>query len=196
IFNGDSNVVVWGCTATVNRNDGVALDVFDKVAYHKDFTCMVDEHWSVCVVAACHSLIVFSVSPMFCATKATERFCRLHRLCGMRIAAVTTMLKLDEVEVRDGDYVGKQLSAAVNSKERNSLVVRAYRHFAEKQGTRKSTLCFSASVKHAQDLAAEFLEHGIDARVVFGATPPPQRRATVTAFKRGEFPVLVNYGGS
>jgi ATP-dependent helicase IRC3 len=43
-------------------------------------------------------------------------------------------------------------------------------------------------------LAATFRAHGIEARVVTGGTPKKLRGETVEAFKKGEFPVLLNCG--
>lgn len=40
-----------------------------------------------------------------------------------------------------------------------------------------------------------FRSYGIDARYIFAATPPAERKELVSAFKQGDFPVLVNCGG-
>jgi ATP-dependent helicase IRC3 len=40
----DSKILVWGCSATVKRHDGLSLrDVFDKITYHVDFLQMIRE---------------------------------------------------------------------------------------------------------------------------------------------------------
>ncbi|KAG2176795.1 hypothetical protein INT44_007459 [Umbelopsis vinacea] len=42
----DSDMFVWGCSATVRRHDGIGLQgVFDHIVYHRDFLTMVEEGW-------------------------------------------------------------------------------------------------------------------------------------------------------
>ncbi|KJE92142.1 ATP-dependent DNA helicase [Capsaspora owczarzaki ATCC 30864] len=43
----DSHIVVWGCSATVQRNDRDLKDVFDKVVYNRTIQEMWDEKWLV-----------------------------------------------------------------------------------------------------------------------------------------------------
>ncbi len=40
-----------------------------------------------------------------------------------------------------------------------------------------------------------FRSYGVDARYIFAATPPAERKELVSAFRQGDFPVLVNCGG-
>lgn len=40
----DSKILVWGCSATVRRHDGLSLsDVFNKITYHVDFLKMIEQ---------------------------------------------------------------------------------------------------------------------------------------------------------
>ncbi|KAI8994997.1 P-loop containing nucleoside triphosphate hydrolase protein [Pilobolus umbonatus] len=40
----ESNILVWGCSATIRRHDGISLgSVFEKVVYHSDFLNMIEE---------------------------------------------------------------------------------------------------------------------------------------------------------
>ncbi|RHZ53794.1 hypothetical protein Glove_437g10 [Diversispora epigaea] len=42
----DTHILVWGCSATVRRYDGLALEgIFDEITYHKDFLEMIKEKW-------------------------------------------------------------------------------------------------------------------------------------------------------
>lgn len=42
----DSNIFIWGCSATVRRHDGLSLsNVFNNIAYHLDFLEMVERGW-------------------------------------------------------------------------------------------------------------------------------------------------------
>ncbi|CAG8533842.1 1163_t:CDS:10 [Acaulospora morrowiae] len=44
--NKDTHMFIWGCSATVRRNDGVALgEIFDEISYHRDFLDMINEKW-------------------------------------------------------------------------------------------------------------------------------------------------------
>ncbi|TAQ91049.1 hypothetical protein B7494_g589 [Chlorociboria aeruginascens] len=91
----------------------------------------------------------------------------------------------------NGDFQPKGLSRAVNTAEINELTVRSW---FVKAKERKSTLAFCADLAHVADLTKTFRESGVDARSVTGGTPKSERSARLDAFKRGEFPVLVNCG--
>ncbi|KAI7891280.1 P-loop containing nucleoside triphosphate hydrolase protein [Mucor mucedo] len=44
VYEPDSKMLVWGCSATVRRHDGLGLsDVFDKITYHVDFMKMIEQ---------------------------------------------------------------------------------------------------------------------------------------------------------
>ncbi|KAM3077162.1 putative ATP-dependent helicase IRC3 [Clarireedia jacksonii] len=91
----------------------------------------------------------------------------------------------------NGDFHTGDLSEAVNTDQINELTVRSW--FA-KAKERKSTIVFCVDLAHVGDLTNKFREYGIDARFVTGDTPKIERSARLDAFKRGEFPVLVNCG--
>lgn len=59
---------------------------------------------------------------------------------------------------------------------------------------RKSTLVFCVNLAHVRDLTNVFREFGVDARYLHAGTPVNERKELVSAFRRGEFPVLVNCG--
>ncbi|KAK3398579.1 P-loop containing nucleoside triphosphate hydrolase protein [Sordaria brevicollis] len=90
-----------------------------------------------------------------------------------------------------GDYDVAQLSDAVNSAEVNDIAVRTW---YAKAGNRKSTLVFCVDLQHVADMTATFRGYGYDARFVTGDTPAKERAEILDAFKRFEFPVLVNCG--
>ncbi|KAI9100521.1 P-loop containing nucleoside triphosphate hydrolase protein [Phlyctochytrium arcticum] len=42
----ESDILLWGCSATVRRHDGLGLEVaFDKIVFHKSITEMIEEKW-------------------------------------------------------------------------------------------------------------------------------------------------------
>lgn len=55
---------------------------------------------------------------------------------------------------------------------------------------------FAVNVAHIIELTNAFRAEGIDARNVHSGTPTELREATLGAFRRREFPVLVNCGVS
>lgn len=90
-----------------------------------------------------------------------------------------------------GDFDIAQLSRAVNLEETNDIAVRTW---YAKAGNRKSTLVFCVDLAHVADMTATFRRYGYDARFVTGDTPAKERADILDAFKRFEFPVLVNCG--
>jgi len=62
----------------------------------------------------------------------------------------------------------------------------------DRAATRKSTLVFCVNLAHVRELTNTFREFGIDARYVYSGTPVAERKALISSFKEGAFPVLVN----
>lgn len=90
-----------------------------------------------------------------------------------------------------GDFQTGDLSKAVNTQKINEVTVRSW--MAKATG-RKSTLVFCVDLAHVAGLTHTYREFGYDARYVTGDTPKVERGEILDAFKRGEFPVLVNCG--
>lgn len=90
-----------------------------------------------------------------------------------------------------GDFQTGALSDAVNTDQTNQITVRAW---LERANGRKSTLVFCVDLEHVSSLTAMFRKYGIDARFVTGDTPKRIRGERLDAFKKGEYPVLLNCG--
>lgn len=90
-----------------------------------------------------------------------------------------------------GDFQTAALSKAVNTPENNEATFLAWK---ERAGDRKATLVFCVDVKHIHDLTNTFRRHGVESHFVTGDTATKSRSATLDAFKRGEYPVLLNCG--
>ncbi|KAL8711011.1 MAG: hypothetical protein Q9225_007188 [Loekoesia sp. 1 TL-2023] len=90
-----------------------------------------------------------------------------------------------------GDFQTGDLSRAVNNDETNEITVRAW---LAKAADRKSTIVFCVDLAHVTSLTAAFRAHGVDARFVTGDTPKQIRGDRLDAFKKREFPVLLNCG--
>lgn len=91
----------------------------------------------------------------------------------------------------NGDFQSAALSKAINTDETNELVIRTWQ--AKAKG-RTSTLIFCVDLSHVTNLTARFRAYGVDAQFVTGDTPSKIRSARIDAFRRGEFPILLNCG--
>ncbi|PTQ56092.1 MAG: hypothetical protein BSOLF_0834 [Candidatus Carbobacillus altaicus] len=103
---------------------------------------------------------------------------------------IETDINLDHVRTMAGDFSEKELIQAINTEERNQIVVHAYQHHADG----KKTIIFAAGVPHAMQLVDRFRAVGIPADAVFGHTPVQERRSILERFRTGLVPVLVNVG--
>lgn len=61
---------------------------------------------------------------------------------------------------------------------------------------RKSTLVFCVNLAHVRDLTNAFRGLGVDARYLHAGTPVVERKALITSFRAGAYPVLINCGTS
>lgn len=92
---------------------------------------------------------------------------------------------------KDGDFATRALSKAVNNEETNEITVEAW---LSEAGHRKSTLVFCVDIEHVTSLTNTFRRHGIDAQYITGQTRKRVRGERLEAFKRREYPVLLNCG--
>ncbi|OBR12261.1 DEAD/DEAH box helicase [Colletotrichum higginsianum IMI 349063] len=91
----------------------------------------------------------------------------------------------------NGDFQQGDLSRVVNTDQINDITVRSW---LARASDRKSTLVFCVDLAHVAGLTQTFRKHGYDARFVTGDTPKVERSHMLEAFRKGEFPVLVNCG--
>ncbi|KAK8160263.1 P-loop containing nucleoside triphosphate hydrolase protein [Phyllosticta citribraziliensis] len=113
-------------------------------------------------------------------------------LSSVVFTTVSTKADLSQVKLgANGDFQTSSLSQAVNTDEINEITVRSWMVKAAK---RNSTLVFCVDLEHLTGLTATFRRHGIDARYVTGDTPNKLRSQRVDAFRRNEYPVLLNCG--
>jgi superfamily II DNA or RNA helicase len=97
-----------------------------------------------------------------------------------------TELNLERVKVRCGDFADGELQAALDTDERNQLIVQKWTEHA----ANRKTLVFAAGIAHSESLAATFQSQGIAADYVYGNDP--QRAEKLKAFSFGEIQVLTN----
>ncbi|KAJ0118096.1 dead deah box helicase [Diaporthe amygdali] len=114
-------------------------------------------------------------------------------LSGVVFTTVKSTADISKVKKQSGggDFVTSELSSAVNTDQVNDVTVRSW---LAKAGDRKSTLVFCVDLAHVAGLTQKFRQYGLDARFVTGDTHKLARGEILDAFKRGEFPVLLNCG--
>jgi superfamily II DNA or RNA helicase len=92
------------------------------------------------------------------------------------------------VKTTAGDFAAGELERAVNTDERNSLIVQAWLKLSEN----RRTIAFAAGVEHAYGLAALFREAGVAAEAVCGETPLKERREILERLRTGQTRVVTN----
>ncbi|KAJ2681959.1 putative ATP-dependent helicase IRC3, partial [Coemansia spiralis] len=112
-------------------------------------------------------------------------------LSGLQVTTVQTSCSLSGVATQLGDYAPGQLSRAINTPQRNAVVVKAHATLA---AGRRSTVVFAVDMAHAEDLRCEFVNSGTRAETVLSTTRAADRERILDGFRAGEFPVLVNCG--
>jgi len=93
-----------------------------------------------------------------------------------------------DVTVSAGDFQTGDLSDTVNTPARNQIVVKAWKEKA----IDRQTVVFTVDIKHAQDMAAMFVQYGVKAAAVWG--DDPDRAQKLVQHKAKEITVLCNCG--
>jgi ATP-dependent helicase IRC3 len=101
---------------------------------------------------------------------------------------VKAALSLDQVKRSGGDFQVGALSAVMDTPQVRALTLTAW----ENKAKGRKTLIFCASVRHAHQLAADFVAKGHCAAVLDGRTR--NREEILERFRRGDVELLLNYG--
>jgi len=153
--------LLLGTTGTAKRTDQVGLGlVYEEVCYTKTLRDMIEDRY---------------LAPL-----------RGYLLRG------GADLENVRTQTEDGerDFDPHALARAVNTPERNRLVVDGTRHTALAEA--RPTLVFAADVAHGAALAELFRKAGASAANVHGEMAPAARREILDQFRRGQIQVLVN----
>jgi len=102
-----------------------------------------------------------------------------------------TRLDVSKVGTRAGDFIQRDLAAAVDQEAINRAAVTEIIEYGK---DRRSWLAFCSGVEHARHVAEEFGRRGIICRTIFGDTPKEERDTIIGAFKRGEIRALASMG--
>jgi type I site-specific restriction endonuclease len=109
-------------------------------------------------------------------------------LVPLRQHGIETGVRLDRVRITGRDYDPESLAAAVNTRDSNQAVVRAYLRHAEG----RPALVFAVDLEHADRLREEFVRAGVHAATVSGDTKPEVRRSVLEDFRDGRLQAVVN----
>jgi superfamily II DNA or RNA helicase len=101
---------------------------------------------------------------------------------------VSTETDLSQVSVSGGDFALGALSDAINTPQRNQLVVKAWMD----HGEGRRTIGFSADIQHAHDLCQMFRHYGIGCEYIW--SEDPERKEKLERHQSGEYPVILNCG--
>lgn len=162
--NRDPSKLLVGITATPDRADGRGLEhIFDKVSYEIGIRKLMETG-----IQINGSLYPYLARP------------RCHR--------VNTQVDISNVKTRGGDFSEKELAHALDTPERNRLIVKSYIELGE----RMPAIAFSVNVDHARSLVSTFSEFSIPAAAIDGTMARNERRVYYDAYRRGEIKVLVS----
>jgi ATP-dependent helicase IRC3 len=123
-------------------------------------------------------------------SRSLEDMIREGFLCDLAGYRYNSSVDLSQVKIVRGDYAEGELAKAVNTDARNEAVVESYLKYGVEDG--RKALVFCVDVAHAKDMAESFRDAGIEAHAIWGAMPHDERRKTMEAHDRGDFPVLTN----
>lgn len=101
----------------------------------------------------------------------------------------TTQLDVSGVGTRGGEFIAKQLEAAVDREEITRAAVAEIVQNGEDRG---SWLIFCSGVTHAEHVRDAIREHGIQAETVTGDTPAGERAGILADFKAGRLRCVTN----
>ncbi len=96
--------------------------------------------------------------------------------------------QLDKVTRKGNDFDMDEVEAIMNRKVINQKVVEEWLNHAED----RKTVVFCSTVTHAEDLLEEFLYEDINAGIVTGDTPKPERAQILHDLAHGDVQVVVN----
>ncbi|MBJ3778842.1 DEAD/DEAH box helicase [Acuticoccus mangrovi] len=105
--------------------------------------------------------------------------------------AAETRLSVAGVATRGGEFVAKDLQAAVDLPEMTDAAIDEVVALGRDQ---RSWLAFCAGVEHATHVAEAIRKRGFSAATIFGDTPKAERDRIIASFKRGEIRALASMG--
>ena len=93
------------------------------------------------------------------------------------------------VAKRGGEFVASELEASAMA---GDITDRAVADLVARGSDRRSWIVFATGVAHAKQITESLVTHGINAEMVTGATPKPERMDIISRHKAGGLRALVN----
>ena len=177
VFEANNRILLWGCSATLNRLDCKALgDVFQEISFHLELSSMFEQGWLAVPE-------VFTVHTDVNLSKVThkEQEGDHDQSMDSRPKSLTAV-----------DFVTRELELAINTPIRNKLIAKTWFNEAQTTRKRKATVVFALNVAHVEGLIKAFREIGVSCEAITGSTPTNLRRDILQRFSVGEISVLVN----
>lgn len=110
-------------------------------------------------------------------------------LAPLRSKVTQSALDVSGVHKRGGEYIERELQAAVDTKNNNQTVVR---ETISRAGDRKAWLFFCSGVEHAHHIRDELQAQGVSAETITGDTPKTERERIIHEYKAGRIRALTN----
>lgn len=109
-------------------------------------------------------------------------------LCDIKARQVKTGVDISAVKITRGDFHQGQLTAALNTEQRNQQIVDIYKDNCNSE----PMILFTSAVAHAKLLAEMFKAQGVAAEAIYGDLPKEQRDLYLEQFQNGQLKVLSN----
>jgi superfamily II DNA or RNA helicase len=110
----------------------------------------------------------------------------IGELVPVRCIRIHTNIDLTKVRFNSVQYNIRDLESKIFVPERNTLIVDTFMEYVSK----KRTVIFCASVKHAKQIADMICERGVQAVAVSGEMKASERKEYLTKFQKGEIKAL------
>tara|TARA_R110002126_G_scaffold25490_7_gene87103 strand:+ start:2096 stop:3712 length:1617 start_codon:yes stop_codon:yes gene_type:complete len=107
----------------------------------------------------------------------------------LRSKSTEVSFDVSSVHRRGGEYIEKELQAAVNNTETNSQVIN---EVISRAVDRRHWLFFCTGVDHAEHISEVLKHKGIKSACITGKTPAKERADIIRQFKAGEIKALTN----
>ena len=117
-----------------------------------------------------------------------EELIKRGRLAPYDYYAPKLEFELKGIKNRAGDYAAEELEKVLNRPKIYGDILKYFKQYIPD----KKTIVYCTTIKHSEDMAAEFVKEGIKAVHFDGTTPKAERKRIVEDFKKGDIQVLCN----
>lgn len=95
---------------------------------------------------------------------------------------------LTGIKITHGEYAAGDIEKLLTKNTVFGDVIGHYKKLADG----KQAVCYCASIRHSEEMAAAFRKAGIEAAHIDGSTPPAHREHIIEEFRRGAIDILCN----